>query len=77
MNDESGVYLETNGPRAKSSTLLCDGSRWIRVPMAVRIGRGSKAVTVWVNPNMEYPELDSLTDSGRSDSGSESEWCPE
>ena len=77
MNDESEVYLETNGPRVKSSTLLCDGSRWIKVPMAVRIGKGSKAVTVWVNPGMDFPELDSLTDSGRSESGSESEWCPE
>ena len=77
MNDEPEVYLESNGPRDENPTLFCDGSHWIKVPVALRIGKGRNAVTVWVNPNMEYPDLDSLTDSGRSESDSDSEWCPE
>ena len=66
--------LDAIRPRASDSNLLCDGSNWIKVPVAVRRGKFG-GVTVWISPILAPAVLDSLTDSGRS--SEDSEWCPE
>ena len=67
------VYLESNGPWDEDSSLCCDGTNWIRVPMAIRYGKLTKIKTSWLMPKKSRVVPESLTDSGRSESESESE----
>ena len=66
--------LESIGLRNQDDNILCNGSPWIKVPVAVRRGKHGR-VTVWVNPIRAPASLESISDSGRS--SSDSEWCPE
>jgi hypothetical protein len=75
LDDEPLPDLVKSGLRTQDSDLMCDGSIWIKVPMALRTGTIVKPITVWVMPKNSFEALDSLTDSGRSDS--DSEYSPE
>ena len=73
QKNESEVHLESNGPRDEDPSLCCDGTNWTKVPVAIRSGKLTKIKTSWLIPKKSRIIPESLTDSGRSESGSESE----
>jgi hypothetical protein len=75
LDDEPLPDLVKTRSRDKDPVLMCDGSNWIKVPMALRSGTIVKPVTVWVMPKNSFEALGSLTDSGVSES--DSDWTPE
>ena len=75
LYDEPLPDLVKSRPRGQDSILMCDGSNWIKVPMALRTGTVIKPVTIWVMPENTLETLESLTDSGVSES--DSDWVPE
>jgi hypothetical protein len=66
--------MESIRSRDTDPNILCNGSPWIKVPLALRRGKFGR-VTVWVSPIRPVIAPGSLTDSGRS--SDDSEYCPE